>query len=42
VSEPGVRHGQLVLNFYRLLMALACVAMVAAFGIVLLGILARR
>lgn len=30
-----------VLNFYKLLMALACLAMVAAFGVVLLGVVAR-
>lgn len=33
---------KLVLNFYKLLMALACVAMLAAFGTVLLGVVARE
>lgn len=33
--------GQLVLNFYRLLLVLSCVGMVAAFAMVGLGILAR-
>lgn len=33
---------KLVLNFYKLLMLLACVAMVAAFGTVLLGVVARE
>jgi TRAP-type C4-dicarboxylate transport system permease small subunit len=32
---------RLVLNFYQLLLALACISMVAAFGAVGLGILAR-
>ena len=34
--------GQLVRHLYRLLIGLACVSMVAAFVIVLLGILARQ
>ncbi|MGE0332170.1 MAG: TRAP transporter small permease [Ramlibacter sp.] len=33
---------KLVLNFYKLLMLLACLAMVAAFGTVLLGVIARE
>lgn len=33
--------GKLVFNFYRLLLVLSCVGMVAAFGTVSLGILAR-
>lgn len=33
---------KLVLNFYKLLMALSCLAMVAAFGTVLLGVIARE
>ncbi len=33
---------KLVLNFYKLLMALSCLAMVAAFGTVLLGVVARE
>ena len=33
---------KLVLNFYKLLMALACVAMLAAFITVLLGVVARE
>ncbi len=33
---------KLALNFYKLLMALSCVAMVAAFGTVLLGVIARE
>lgn len=33
---------KLVLNFYRLLMLLACLAMLAAFGTVLLGVIARE
>ncbi len=33
---------KLVLNFYKLLMFLSCVAMVAAFGTVLLGVVARE
>ncbi len=33
---------KLVLNFYKLLMALSCLAMVAAFGAVLLGVIARE
>lgn len=34
--------GKLVLNFYKLLMALSCLAMLAAFGAVMLGVLARE
>ena len=34
--------GQLVRHLYRLLIGLACVSMVAAFVIVLLGIVARQ
>jgi len=34
--------GKLVLNFYKLLLALSCLAMVAAFGTVLLGVVARE
>lgn len=33
---------KLVLNFYKLLMALSCLAMIAAFGVVLLGVVARE
>ena len=33
---------KLVLNFYKLLMALSCLAMIAAFGAVLLGVVARE
>ena len=33
---------KLALNFYKFLMALSCVAMVAAFGTVLLGVVARE
>lgn len=33
---------KLALNFYKLLMALSCIAMVAAFGTVLLGVVARE
>jgi TRAP-type C4-dicarboxylate transport system permease small subunit len=33
---------KLVLNFYRLLMVLSCIAMVTAFGTVLLGVIARE
>lgn len=33
---------KLVLNFYKLLMALSCLAMIAAFGTVLLGVVARE
>lgn len=33
---------KLVLNFYKLLMLLACLAMIAAFGTVLLGVVARE
>ena len=33
---------KLVLNFYKLLMLLACLAMIAAFGAVLLGVVARE
>lgn len=33
---------KLVLNFYKLLMFLSCTAMVAAFGTVLLGVIARE
>lgn len=33
---------KLVFNFYKLLMLLACLAMVAAFGTVLLGVVARE
>ncbi|MDP3798638.1 MAG: TRAP transporter small permease [Polaromonas sp.] len=34
--------GRLVQNFYKLLMALSCVAMLSAFGTVMLGVLARE
>lgn len=34
--------GKLVRNFYKLLMALSCLAMLAAFGTVILGVLARE
>jgi TRAP-type C4-dicarboxylate transport system permease small subunit len=34
--------GKLVQNFYKLLMGLSCVAMLAAFGTVMLGVLARE
>ncbi len=34
--------GKLVRNFYKLLMALSCLAMLAAFGTVLLGVAARE
>lgn len=34
--------GKLVQNFYKLLMALSCVAMLSAFGTVMLGVLARE
>ncbi|MDP1565188.1 MAG: TRAP transporter small permease, partial [Polaromonas sp.] len=34
--------GKLVRNFYKLLMALSCLAMLAAFGSVILGVLARE
>ena len=33
---------KLVQNFYKLLMGLSCVAMLAAFGTVMLGVLARE
>lgn len=33
---------KLALNFYKLLMALSCLAMIAAFGAVLLGVIARE
>ncbi len=33
---------KVVLNFYRLLMALACLAMLASFGAVMLGVVARE
>lgn len=34
--------GKLVQNFYKLLMGLSCLAMLAAFGSVILGVLARE
>lgn len=34
--------GKLVRNFYKLLMALSCLAMLAAFGAVILGVAARE
>jgi TRAP-type C4-dicarboxylate transport system permease small subunit len=40
MQEPAM--GKLVRNFYKLLMALSCLAMLAAFGSVMLGVLARE